>query len=155
MRGIFSYAVLELNSSRNVWTRTKANKFARRWDDATKLCKGIANDPMLDSDLRRLAVDITPHLERHAGQLIETGNLVDAGTPYIIGDRRCGKRGNDANRGKTRALAMAARQLFGGYLYQSISIVITVGLALEKPVKKDNIADWCADLSKQAFAVPW
>jgi hypothetical protein len=145
---------LEFSSSRNVWTRTKANKFAARWDDAAKLCKGIANDPMLDSDLRRLAVDITPHLERHAGQLRETGNLVDAGAPYIIGDRRCGKRGNDAFCGKTRALAMAARQLFVGYLYQPISIVITVGLALEKPVKKVNIADWCADLSKQAFAVP-
>ena len=88
-------------------------------------------------------------LRKHEKSLREKGTLVNLGqqgSPYIIGGRGSGVRGDNEIRGRARSLAMATRRLFGSYLYQSLATVVTVGLDLKKSPTKDNIADWCADL---------
>jgi hypothetical protein len=101
-----------------------------------------------DKELAKAAAIIAVGFEKIARRLREQGRIVDLGqndTPYIVGKRGSGRRGDNMNRGRVRAIASMTHKLFGSYLYDVVAKIATV--ALQSNISERSVRNWCTDLS--------
>lgn len=148
---LFAYAAQELSSPREVWTRHDATRFAKKWDEAASLCRWISHDPMFaaDREFANAAKVSAIGMEKHAELLKKEGRVVNLGqddTPYIIGERGSGSRGDDKIRGRVRAIAIATHKLYGLFLYDIVAKLVTVAMQPQFEVTEHSVRNWCSDL---------
>jgi hypothetical protein len=138
----FAFAAWELNSKRNVITRTKKEGSVKQYTDAANLCRSTTHydyvrsaNPKLDAVLS-IAGWFFQDQARKIGQM--------AG-PHVI-KRSSKTRGDDETRIHVRALATETHRLFGSFLYGTIATVATVGLEIKPAITAKSVENWCSGL---------
>jgi hypothetical protein len=141
----FAFAAWELNSKRNVITRTKKEGSVKQYTDAANLCRSTTHydyvrsaNPKLDAVLS-IAGWFFQDQARKIGQM--------AG-PHVI-KRSSKTRGDDETRIHARSLANEMHRLFGSFLYSTVATVVTVGLEIEPAISAKSVENWCSDLLSQ------
>lgn len=99
--------------------------------------------------LAKAAAITAAGFEEIAQRLREEGRIVRLGqndTPYIIGERSSGARGDDMIRGYVRALAAMTRRTFGSFPYAAVAKIATVALQPKSDISEHSVRNWCSDL---------
>jgi hypothetical protein len=149
----FAFAAWELNSKRNVITRTKKEGSIKQYTDAANLCRSTTHydyvrsaNPKLDAVL-----SIAGWFFRDQARKIEqmAGPHVIKRSSKMRGKRSCKAQGDDETRIHVRALATETHRLFGSSHYGTVATVVTVGLEIDPPISAKSVENWCSDLQSQ------
>jgi hypothetical protein len=140
----FAGASFELSNHREIWTRGRANEFAERWTETRNFCAWIMNDQMFDPVLQASAASLVANLDLNANMLDDGGWLSGQHNPAYFFERSRGENrshGDDEDRGRSRAIAVIAKKIFGSFLCGTVATVINV--ACRSDVNTEQVRRWC------------
>ncbi|HEV7910056.1 MAG TPA: hypothetical protein VGP28_03005 [Methylocella sp.] len=142
---LFAFAAWELNSKRNVITRTKIEGSVKQYTDAANLCRSTTHYDYLHSANPNLDAALSIVSWYFQDQARKIGQMAG---PHVI-KRSSKTRGDDETRIHVRALATETHRLFGSFLYGTVATVVTVGLEIKPAISAKSVENWCSGLLSQ------
>jgi hypothetical protein len=139
---LFAFTVFEFSQPRSVGTRSDAEALAAPLFSAAKTCRWIANEAPSPSPEEKGALEVAAaYIEKWVGW--QLNHLLNS--PYTIGKKSSGTRGDDKVRARVRALATATNRIFGKSLYGTVAIITTVALEITPAIGKQSVINWCSE----------